>query len=86
MDALDVLVGTVAHRLAACVLAPAEIDFGRRSGGVFLWRKTGVAVATIAKRLALAPTATAPIVVFPGLDIDGKGPLLSDDNLGHRVS
>jgi hypothetical protein len=82
----EAAVAAVAHAGIRGVLASAKIDCLGFGGLVFHGREFASLVASIAKRLVGAASASAPEIGFAGFDGDGIRAFLGDDWFGHDES
>src|SRR5271165_1716091 len=80
------VVRTVAERLAAGRLAPAEPNLLGRLGGKQDRGQSGAFVRSVAKRLRGATPTRTPEVPFSGLDIDAVGLFLRGYRTVHTLS
>jgi len=80
------VVGTVAERHLAARLAAAEEDLSRRLRRESDRGERRLLVGAIAKGLARASAAAAPVVGLARLDFDGVGAALRDLGLVHGDS
>src|ERR1700751_2349270 len=80
------VVRTVAERLAAGRLAPAEPNLLARLGGKRDRGQPGAFVRPVAEWLRCAAAACAPEGPLPGLDVDAVGLLLRGDRTFHTFS
>ena len=80
------VVRTVAERLAAGRLAPAEPNFLGGLGGKRDWSQPGALMRAVAEGLRGAAAACAPEVPLPGLDIDAVGLFLRGYRTFHTFS
>ena len=77
--------GAVANRLVAGIFAAAEMHQFTGRGAILLGRHAGAFMGSIAKWLACAFTAGAPVIILARFDFDIIGFFLCDDRICHDL-